>query len=166
MKGSKLRNNFLKIKYLANSNEKDIVNNKTFWKTIKPSLFNIFFADLCFIQSDTDIANVADDNTPYLSAKNQKDVIESLERDLVSLFRRLENSLLKGNADKCHFLVSISQEDSLNVNNFKIKNSGSEKLLGVIFDSRLRFDQYITDLRSRSNRKLHALARVTPFMNL
>ena len=38
-KGSKLRNNFLKIKYLANSNEKDIVDNKTFWKTIKPSFF-------------------------------------------------------------------------------------------------------------------------------
>ena len=62
------------------------------------------------IHSDIDIANFADDNTPYVSAKNLEDVIESLERALVSLFRCFENNLLKGNADKCHFLLSTSQE--------------------------------------------------------
>ena len=52
-----------------------------------PLLFNIFLADLFLIHSDIDIANFADDNTPYLSAKNVEDVIESLERASVSLFR-------------------------------------------------------------------------------
>ena len=89
------------------------------------------------IHSDIDIAKVADDNTPYISAKNVEDVIESLERASVSLFRWFENKLLKGNADKCHFLVSTSQEVNLNVNNFKIKNSHCEKLLGVKFDSKV-----------------------------
>ena len=46
-----------------------------------------FLADLFFIHSDIDIANFADDNTPYLFAKNVEDVIESLERASVSLFR-------------------------------------------------------------------------------
>ena len=82
-----------------------------------------FLADLFLIHSDIDIANFADDNTPYLSAKNVEDVIESLERASVSLFRWFENNLLKGNADKCHFLVSTSQEVSLNVNKFKIKKN-------------------------------------------
>ena len=76
------------------------------------------------------------------------------------------NNLLKGNADKCHFLVRPSQEVSLNVNNFKIKNSKCEKLLDVKFDSKLRFDQYITDLCRRASRRIHASARVTPFMIL
>ena len=125
-----------------------------------------FFSRFVFIHNDTDIANFADDNTPYLSAKNVEDVIESLERASVSLFRWFENNLLKGNADKFHFLVSPSQEVSLNVNNFKIKKSDCEKLLGVKFDSKLRFDQHITDLCRRTRRKIHALARVTPFMNL
>ena len=107
-----------------------------------------------------------DDNTLYLSAKNVEDVIESLERASVSLVRWFENNLLKGNAGKCHFLVSTSQEVNLNVNTFKIKNSDCEKLLGVKFDSKLRFDQQITDLCGRASRKIHALARVTPFMNL
>ena len=86
-----------------------------------PLQFNIFLADLFFIHSGTDIANFADDNTLYLSPKNVEDVIESLERASVSLFKWFENNLSKGNADKCHFLVSTSQEVSLNVNNFKIK---------------------------------------------
>ena len=88
-----------------------------------PLLFNNFLADLFLIHSDTDIANFADDNTPYLSAENVEDVIESIERASVSLFRWFENNLLKGNADKCHFLVSTSQEVSLNVNKFKIKKN-------------------------------------------
>ena len=78
----------------------------------------------------------------------------------------LETTFFKGNADKCHFLVSTSQEVSLNVNNFKVKNSHCEKLLGVKFDSKLRFDQNITDLRRTASRKIHALAKVVPFMNL
>ena len=67
------------------------------------------------------------------------------------------------------FFVSISQEVSLNVNNFKIKNSDYEKLLGVKIDSKLKFDQHITDLcdlHERASRKIHAVARVTPFMTL
>ena len=88
------------------------------------------------------------------------------ERASVSLFIWFENNLLKGNADKFHSLVSPSQEVSLNVNNFEIKNSDWEKLLGVKFYYKLRFDQHITDLCRRTSRKIHALARVTPFMNL
>ena len=128
-------------------------------------LLNIFLANFFLIHSDIDITNFADDNTPYLSAKNVEDVIESLERALVLLFRWFENNLSKCNVDKCRFLVSTSQEVSVNVNNFKIKNSGCEKLLGVKFDSKLKFDQHITDLCRRASKKIHAL-RVTPFMNL
>ena len=95
-----------------------------------PLLFNIFLADLFLIHSDIDIANFADDNTPYLFAKN---VIESLERASVSLSRWFESNLLKGNADKYYFLLSTSEELSLNANTFKIKNSDCEKLLGIKF---------------------------------
>ena len=109
---------------------------------------------------------------PYLSAKNVEDAIESVERASVSLFKWFENNLLKGNADTCHFLVSTSQEVSLNVNSFKMKNSHCEKLLGIKFDCKLRFDQHITDLINilallqRASRKIHTLGRVKPFMNL
>ena len=135
-----------------------IVNGLLYvWGTAKLNFgttsINIFLADLFHIHSDIDIANLADDNTPYLSDENVKDVLEPLERASVSLFRWFENTLLKGNADKCHFPVSTSQDVSLNVNNFKIKNSDCDKLLGVKFDSKLTFDQHITDLCRGASRK-------------
>ena len=54
---------------------------------LKQLLFNVFLADLFFIHSNIDIANFADDNTPYFSPKIVEDVIESLQRASVSLFR-------------------------------------------------------------------------------
>ena len=75
---------------------------------LRPFLFSIFLADFFLIHSDIDIENFADDNTPYLSAENVEDVIGSFEQASVSLLRWFENNLLKGNADKCHFLVSTS----------------------------------------------------------
>ena len=112
-----------------------------------PLLFNIFLAYLFIMHSDIDIANFVED------------VIESLERASISLFRWFENNLLKGDTDKCHFIVSTSQEVSLNLNNFKIKNSDCEKLLGVKFNSKLlinkkfqRLDQHIRDLCRRASR--------------
>ena len=50
--------------------------------------------------------------------------------------------------------------------NFKIKNRDCEKFLGVKFDFELRFDLQITVLCRRASRKIQALVRVTPFMNL
>ena len=76
------------------------------------------------------------------------------------------NNFLKGNANKCHFFVSTSQEVSLNVNNFKIKSSDCENHLGAKFDSKLRFDQYITYLCRTASKKIHALATMRLFMNL
>ena len=57
--------------------------------------------------------------TIYLifSAKNVED---SLEQASVSLFRWSDNNLMKGNADKYHFLVKTSQEVSSNVEKFEI----------------------------------------------
>ena len=84
----------------------------------------------------------------------------------VSLCRWFESNFLKGNADKYHFLVRTSQEVSLNVNTFKIKNSDCEKLLGVKFNSKHKFDQHIADLCRTASRKINAITRVKPFMNL
>ena len=46
---------------------------------LEPLLFNIFFTDLFFIINYIDIANYADDNTPYIIVDNTDDLIKSLE---------------------------------------------------------------------------------------
>ena len=46
---------------------------------LDPLLFNIFLADLPFILNKIDIANYADDNTPYTSSNDVNGLIKSLE---------------------------------------------------------------------------------------
>ena len=70
------------------------------------------------------------------------------------------------NADKCHLLLSSVEDYTIETNGFAVKNSHSEKLLGVQFDDQLKFDFHIEKLCKNANRKLHALARVTPYMDL
>ena len=47
-----------------------------------------------------------------------------------------------------------------------IRNSNSKKLLGVIFDNKLKFEKHIITICQRANRKLNALARLTPYVEL
>ena len=66
--------------------------------------------------SDIDIANLQDDNMAYISTEKIDEFMEPLRQVLVSLFKRLEHNLLKGNADKFDFLVSNDEEVTLNIN--------------------------------------------------
>lgn len=53
-----------------------------------------------------------------------------------------------------------------NVDQLTIKNRKCEKLLGVKCVVKLAFNQHISDLCQKASRKVNALARVTPYMNL
>ena len=56
-----------------------------------PLLFNIFLADLFLVLKDVDIANFVDDNTPFTSANNIDELIDSLEKASSSLFKWFKN---------------------------------------------------------------------------
>ena len=133
---------------------------------IGPFLFNIFLADLFFILSDVDITSYADDNTPHLMADDINGVIASLEQTSKALFEWFENNLLKSNAEKFHLLVSPSDAVNLRVSEYDIKNSECEKLLGVEFDNKLTFEKHVTDICRKASRKIYALARIAPYMDL
>ena len=62
----------------------------------------------------------------------------------------------------------LSSTESLNfqISEALIYNSQSKKLLGVTFDSKLKFEKHINTIYQKANRKLNALARITPYMKL
>ena len=131
-----------------------------------PLLFNIFLADLFLALKDVDIANFADDNTPYTSANNIVELIDSLEKASSNLFKWFKDNLFKGNPDKCHLLVSTNEKIKINIGDFSIGNSDCEKLSGVKIDNKLTFDYHVSDMCIKANRKIKALARIAPFINL
>ena len=64
------------------------------------------------------------------------------------------------------FNLITNELTEIQTGNFSIKNSGSEKLLGVNSDSKLNFDCHVNHLCNKANKKLRALAKVTTYMTL
>ena len=84
-----------------------------------------------FSCGDIHIAKLSDDNTPYIFTTKVDNIMEAQEQVSGSFFKRLNQNLLKGNANKCNFLVSNDEEVTLNVDTFALKNCEYEKLLRV-----------------------------------
>ena len=72
----------------------------------------------------------------------------------------------KTDPDKCHSLISSTSQSELKVGNVKVKSSTYEKLYGTTIDNKLSLSALVKDLCKKVSRKIHALARVTPFMTV
>ena len=81
--------------------------------------------------SNTDFSSYADDNTLYDSDNSIDEVISSLQESAEKLFQWFSHNQVKGNTDKCHLIVSTDEPIEIRVGESLIKNSTSEKLLGV-----------------------------------
>ena len=62
-------------------------------------------------------------------------------------------------------ITNHANDLSININNTIVKADKSVKLLGVTIDNELKFNDHITNLCKKANLKLHALARISHFMN-
>ena len=61
---------------------------------------------------------------------------------------------MKLNTDKCHLLLHSQEPNALKIGDLYINNSLSEKLLGINFDCKLKFNKHIEDICQKASRKL------------
>ena len=73
---------------------------------------------------------------------------------------------MKANADKCHLLVTTSEERSISAEGEKIQNSKSEKLLRVTIDNKLSFTEHVHKVCDKASQKRNALDRLSSFISL
>ena len=73
---------------------------------------------------------------------------------------------MKANQDKCHLIVSKNENVSIYIGPFEIKNTNCEKLLGIKVDSILNFNEHLDGIIKKASRKINALSRITPFINI
>ena len=116
--------------------------------------------------NESTIINYADDNTPFAIGQDNQSVIKQIEHDSSILFQWLANNVVKANPDKSHLLLSRKQNDvHALINNYIITNSVNETLLGITIDNELTFTEHVSKLCTKASNKLHALARISNFMN-
>ena len=123
-------------------------------------LFNIYINDL-FFSAEFQIANFADDCSPFDFGATTEDVIKKLEEQSELLIEWYRCNYLKPNPDKWH----KGSSDFINIDGQKIFNSENEKVLGIYFDNKLNFEHHIGKLCKKASQKLHALGRVSSFMS-
>ena len=71
-----------------------------------PLFFNIHLCDFFFIIEKFDIANFANDNTPYVTRDNISLVVKLLEEVACAIFQWLKDNEMKAYVDKRHVLLS------------------------------------------------------------
>ena len=168
---------YLIFNYLSNRLQRVKINSSySSWKGIKtgvpqgsilgPTLYNLNSNDV-FLFLLLEIANFADDNSPFAIEASIPKVLYQLEHESKTLLTWINNNGLKANPDKFHLLLSDQDESlSICVGNYDIKNSKSQKLLGLTFDNKLTFKDHVSDLCRKASQKIHALSRVYKFMKI
>ena len=109
--------------------------------------------------------NYADDNTQFFSYPFDQ-VINNLLTDFDTLKVWFYNFLVL-NPKKCDFVTLGNGNNFCNFscNNIIIKNSLSQKILGLTIDNNLGFSDHISNTCKTTNENLNALFRVSANLN-
>ena len=118
------------------------------------------------MNKEVNFSSYADDTTPFITGMSFEQIIPALESILSDISQCFMNNNLKANAGEFHLFLSPEEDQRITVENYVIKSSGVEELLGVTIDGNLNFKEYILPLCKKANCKLHALSRVSKYMTL
>ena len=127
-----------------------------------PLFFNRYLNDLFNFVKDSQICNYADDTTIYACGSNIEGVITTIESDVLKIAEWFPNNCMELN----EVFGDKSNDVSLNIGRITLKESTEEKLLGVILDKRLCFKQQIKFICKKAGQKLHALSRISYFLDI
>ena len=94
-----------------------------------------------------------DDNSLSEFRQTFDEVTRKLQNGSLILEKWFFNNFLTPNSDKCHFMtfVTLNTLPNFKCKNITIKNSASEKLLGVIVDNKLDFTEHLITVYKKAN---------------
>ena len=132
-----------------------------------PLFFNIYLNDLFYQAEFTEASNFADDTT-FFACDKYLALIGRFDHDSHYLANEwFESNYMKQNQGKCHLLVSEYKHENIwaRINQVKIWESSKQKLLGLVIDRDLNFNEYYSSLCKKTGRKLSILSRLSNLMS-
>ena len=113
-----------------------------------------------------EIANYADDSTPFSAKLDARSVIDELEVSSSILFVWLKNNYMNANTQKSSSVIWQKNNLTANIDGNVVESEDNQVLLGIIIDSDLSFNKHVNNLYKEASAKLDALARISGYMNL
>ena len=101
----------------------------------------------------------------YAMKENTLKVLNEIEDKAAGVFNWFSANYFKPNPKKSHFLLTLNEEVNLNLGDLIIKSSKSKKLLGMNIDNFLTFNEHVSKLCKKASQKLHAIARISNYLN-
>ena len=131
-----------------------------------PPFFNLYINDLFYEFINTNVCNIADDTTTYACDINLPTLLRNLEYDTKSAIVWFDVNYMKLNQGKCHFMFAGNTPEILwaKVGDKLIWESRHEKLLGLVIDKKLSFNEHLSILCKKVSGKVSALARMVKIL--
>ena len=148
------------------SSWKKIISGVPQGSILGPILFNIFMYDMSLFLHEAQFTGYGNDSTPFVVRDNIPDVMSALEEIGEKILIWFSDNQMNLNTDKCHLLMNTQEQNFLKIGNFDIKNSFSEKLLGITFDCKLKFSNHVEDICKKATRKLNTFSKRVPYMDI
>ena len=169
----------LMCSYLKNRKQKVVINNSaSTTQTViagvpqgsidGPLLFNLFINDLVFFIEYTALRNYADDNNLSITGTKIENLKKLLLADFKTVIEWFSDNYMIINPDKCKYMCmgkNSYDNDTLSLNEFNLKNSDHEIILGITIDRKLTFNKRIKNLCKKAGQKLSALLRISPYLD-
>ena len=130
-------------------------------------LSNMFLNYNFFFLKNANLGNYADDSTLHAYNKNLEPIMCDLRQESSILSNWFYDNYMVLNPGKCHFMlfgVKENEEFDLICNDITLKHSSHEKILGVIIDNKLSFDEHIINICKTANTKLNVLSKINHYM--
>lgn len=133
-----------------------------------PVLFNIYINDICNLELKGKVQLYADDAVLKYSSTNLKDLYEYMQTDLNVLKLWLTRNRLQLNVSKTKFMIftnrmisdTVISEHMISYNGVVVERVKSFKYLGLMLDSKLKWDLHIEMIKSKIRPYIFSIRRM------